>query len=250
MADRINDFTIKLANYLFMLNEGRFTVSFSGLIAYLSLSLLTIGLHGPVKDSLLDCLNCNISSSEISQTRNILEDQCLNTFHMNEFLKIGSYKSAIFHSKKPLESFKQMALEKYDTELKTFDGISNDLQLLKLNEWVRTLSDGPFPNIFIHPFKQELSLLIINDYLVQFQWRAGTKQRYNTKTIFTDIKGKSAKVVTMRIIEYVKYLNDPLMKAEMVFIPLQEENIFASIVLPYNDSNIKDLLQSMNVYLL
>ncbi|KII63930.1 Serpin B11 [Thelohanellus kitauei] len=245
MADSINELTLKLANYLLVNSGKRNTFSISGFIAYLTLSLVNKGIKGPSKDQLSDFLNCNYSLKEISYQIYAVEYNCIDYFGIEEFYNVGSVKSAFFHSQLPVESFKQMALESYDTELHPIDPTNNDRQIETINEWGKTLVDVPFSDIFTDLYKDEISLLIINEYYVCFQWKIPYMKRLTTNKIFTDINSEIIIVETMRKIEYLKYYNDKDLRADIVFVPLQETNMSAAIVLPH-ENNIKDVLKRMN----
>ncbi|KII64599.1 hypothetical protein RF11_14460 [Thelohanellus kitauei] len=110
---------------------------------------------------------------------------------MEEFLKIGSAKSAIFHSKPPLQTFEQMALEAYEVELQAIDAKNEVLQYLAVNEWGKTLKDVPFFDILFEPQKTELSLLIVSENFVRFQWRLPFNEKSTTKGTFTDINDEN-----------------------------------------------------------
>ncbi|KII72746.1 Serine protease inhibitor 3/4 [Thelohanellus kitauei] len=143
-----------------------------------------------------------------------------------------------------------MALEVYDFQLQSIDATNNDRQINTINEWAQQLQDVPFRDIFIQPFKDHLSLLIINEYFIRFQWKRQFIERAASVRSFTNIDSNTKQFVMMRRIEYMKYINDKDMKASVVFVPLEENDMYAAVVLPFDDQNVLDLLKRMNVRVL
>ncbi|KII64047.1 hypothetical protein RF11_09880 [Thelohanellus kitauei] len=246
MADSITEFTLKLARHLLVVNGQVGVVSISGFVGYLTLLLVDQGLRGPAKDHLSEFLDCNYSFIGISYT-NDLEFECQNIFRMDEFRHIGSVKSAIFHSQKSVETFKQMALEFYDMEFQEIEPFSNTRQYYIITEWANSLRGVPMNDILVEPYGKELSLLMINEYTIRFQWRTPFLLRSTKKVSFTDITNKEHMILMMRMVDYFKFYNDLYLKASVVFIPLVDQDIFAAAVLPDEDNNVIELLKNMNV---
>ncbi|KII66650.1 Serpin H1 [Thelohanellus kitauei] len=249
MADAINDITLKLANYLFEQHGEFHSVSISGIITYLTLLLVNFGLMGPAKYHLLDFLNCNYSFLEISHSMYILNYKCIDYFTMDEFLKVGRVKTAFFHSMPPIENFQQTALQYFDVDLQSIDAKNKDSQLRTLNEWGKTLQDVPFSDIFIESYKKELSLLIINEYFLRFQWEMPFHPESTKKGKFKNINSRIVGVEMMRRVQFLRYYDDQELNASIAFIELLEKNVYAALVLPNEDDGVMDLLKRMNVIL-
>ncbi|KII64058.1 Antithrombin-III [Thelohanellus kitauei] len=245
MAEKVNEFTFKLANFLIEEDGRLFAFSISGFIAYLTLSLVNKGLTGSTKDQLIDLLNCNFSNIEISNTRSRMENQCTDLLRMNQFSKIGSAKSAIFHSKPVMEIFSQIALEYYDTEMRSVDPTNNDLQQARINAWGNTLLEVPYTNIFVESYNEELSLLIMNEYFARFKWKIPFHPQATRRGFFKDIGMNEIAVNFLKKVEYLKYYNDTALGASIVFLSLEEYDTYGAIVLPYPDNNIQDLLRKI-----
>ncbi|KII64056.1 Corticosteroid-binding globulin [Thelohanellus kitauei] len=247
MAERVNEFTLKLAKFLLDNDGNTAAFSISGLVIYLTLSLVSEGLDGHPKDQLLDLLNCNFSHMEISYARTTTEIDCLNSFMMDEFSKTGVSKSAIFHSKSVLETFKQMALEYYETEMHPIDPTDSDRQQHAINEWKKTQLGFPYFSIHLGTYREELSLLIINECYLRFKWQIPFFQKSTKKEIFKDISMNDITVNLMRRADVFKYYDDTILEASVVFIRFEQFGIFAAIVLPKPDNNVQDLLPRINV---
>ncbi|KII67008.1 Serpin A3-7 [Thelohanellus kitauei] len=249
MADRANDLTLKLAKFLMEADGYPITFSISGFIAYVTLSIITKGLRSPAKDRFLDLLNCSYSHLEESHERSFLEFKCLNSNEMIDFEKAGRVKSAIFHTKTPYETFKQMAFEHAGIEFQIVHDTNYALQYHLINEWGKTLEDVPFTNIFIESMDEELSLLIFNEYFVRFQWKSPFNPKTTKDQYFKNIYDQDVRVDMMRRIMYSRYYDDQELMATIVFIPLEQDDMYAAVVLPHSTNNIMDLLRNMNVSL-
>ncbi|KII73630.1 hypothetical protein RF11_08246 [Thelohanellus kitauei] len=166
---------------------------------------------------------------------------------MDEFSKIGVIKSAIFHSRQLVETFKQFAIEKYDIEFINIDPVNNAHQHNTINKWTTLLKNVPFQYILSKPVQEELMLLIINEYSVRFKWLFPVNTRYTRDQTFTDINSISYNVQMMKMVDVFKCIADKELKATIVFIKLETQGTFAVIVLPFIENNIKDLLKNMNV---
>ncbi|KII67019.1 Plasminogen activator inhibitor 1 [Thelohanellus kitauei] len=221
-------------------------VSISGFIAYLMLSLVYMGIRGPDKHKLSYFLNCNFSFVNESHVKIFLELDCQNAFKIIEFSKIGSVRSVIFHSKTPMENFKQIALEVFETGLQNIDATNNDRQFHTIDEWAKTITDIPFNDLITVPFKEELSLLIINQYFARFQWKTPFERRYIRKGTFTDIDSETENIELMRKTEYMKYFCDHNLKASIVYLPLHVDGIHAVVVVPFEDNDVLTVLNGMN----
>ncbi|KII67022.1 Alpha-1-antitrypsin [Thelohanellus kitauei] len=246
MADIINDLTLKLANYFMADDDHLSSFSVNGLITYLTLSLVNIGLLGPVKYQLLDFLKCNYTFVLISYPSYFLQYKCVDSFTLDEFLKIGNVKSAIFHSSPIIQNFRQIAHQTINMEFYHIDPKNKENQSSTIFEWARRLEDISFQININEPYEQDLSLLVMNQYYTRFQWKTPFHLRSTKRSQkFTDVYNVEREVQMMRRVEILKYCNDPFMKASMVFIPLQEDDLYAAVVLPYFDSTLKNLLKIM-----
>ncbi|KII64057.1 hypothetical protein RF11_09891 [Thelohanellus kitauei] len=250
MTERVNELTLKLANFLLEKDGEWISFSISGFIAYLTLSFISIGLKGPTKYQLLDLLNCNFSYMEKSNTRIIMEHECTNSLKMDDFSKIGMAKSAIFHSKPAFQIFKQIALEYYDLEMHMIDPTNYDLQQHTINEWGKTLMDVPFINIFTDQYKEEVSVLIMNEYYASFEWRKHFHPKQNSLDMFKDSKMNIHTVDFMKRVDDYKYYNDTVIGASIVFLLLNKAGTYAAVVVPHSDNNVQNLLERMNVKIL
>ncbi|KII73627.1 hypothetical protein RF11_08243 [Thelohanellus kitauei] len=247
MADTINQLTLELANYLLKQNEGLNTVSVSGYLAYFTLLLVNFGLQGQAKYDLSAFLDCNYSFIEISEFFNFLEYECIHSFTIDEFLKIGGVKSAIFHSSLSVDNFKQIAKYVYNFELEYIDSINKEYQANTINQWTQLLHHVPFHYIVPESFYREVKLLIINEYLISFKWMAPTSRRYTHSETFTDYYSRKITVKMMRMIDHFRCYTDVDIKADIVFVNLETNGTYAVVVYPYATSNVSDVLKNMNV---
>ncbi|KII73955.1 hypothetical protein RF11_03762 [Thelohanellus kitauei] len=247
MADTINELTLKLANFLLHENERINSVSISGYITYLTLLLLNIGLQGQAKYDLSVLLNCNYSYIQYSLIKNVFEFDCIHSFKMDEFMKVGNVKSAIFHSNHHMETFQAIAMETYNFELIEVDPRNNDLQKFIINYWGQTLKHVPFHDILFEPYTTDLQLLIINEYFISFKWKLPANPRYTNILEFTDISFITTQVKMMRMVDHYRFYNDQELQALIAFIELEEKNTYAVVVLPYLNNNIQSVLKGMEV---
>ncbi|KII60626.1 Glia-derived nexin [Thelohanellus kitauei] len=246
MVDNVNEMTLKLANFLLTENQQLNMVSISGVIAYMTLSLITIGLLGPSKYELLDFLNCSYSLEEYSYPEYFLIYKCMDVSALDDFSKIGSVKTAIFHSKPALEYFKQIALESFDIDLQSIHSRNNEHQLLTIIHWSKTLKDVPFNILHHEPIKIKLSLLLISEYFIHFQWKTPFDVQSTKKTVFVDCYNNNRDVEIMRMVDYLRYYDDSELKAWIVFVALEDTDVFAAIVLPYYKNRLVDVLKKMS----
>ncbi|KII64053.1 Antithrombin-III [Thelohanellus kitauei] len=247
MADNVNEFTLKLANFLLKDDVKMFGFSISGFVAYMTLSFVSNGLQGHTKDQLLHLLNCNFSNMEISYTRTQMETQCLNSFLMDEFSAIGSAQSAIFHSKPVFENFQQMARDFYDIEMHPIDPTNHDIQQYTIDEWSKKLIGVYFNDVFKESIHEDISILIVNEYFARFKWKTPFNPRSIIKGIFTDISMNNITADFMKMTDIFRFYNDVVIGASIIFIPLVDDDMYAVIMLPYPDKNLLDILPRINV---
>ncbi|KII64280.1 Serpin B13 [Thelohanellus kitauei] len=240
MAQSLNDFTLKLANYLLEQNTGMNSVSISGFMAYMTLSLLNKGLRGPAKRQLFDFLNCNSSKNEKN-----MEDECRDSFRSDEFSSIGSLKSTLFHSQPLVENFRQTAIETHGMDIQAIHRTNIDQQIQTINEWGNSIPDVSIRPILTEPFESPLRLLIINQYSVRFHWKSALGKRNTNKDTFFYLNSKSIQIKMMRIVDYFRYYEDTYLKASIIFVRLKEKDIFATIVKPYIPGEILDLVKKL-----
>ncbi|KII73631.1 hypothetical protein RF11_08247 [Thelohanellus kitauei] len=250
MADTINDLTIKLANHLLVQNEGINVVSFSGYLVYLTLLLINFGLQGQAKYNVSAFVNCNYSYIDFSFTKNVFEYECIDYFTMEEFSKVSTIKSAIFHSRRLVETFKQFALEKYDTEFINIDRMYNLRQMNTIKEWSVLLKRVPFYEILSEQGHEDLMLLFVQEYFVRFKWLIPLNKRNTKGKTFTDINSQTYNVKTMRIVDILNCYIDKESKASIVYVNLETNGTYAAVVLPFPDNNVKNLLQNITVIFL
>ncbi|KII67012.1 hypothetical protein RF11_07551 [Thelohanellus kitauei] len=247
MADRVNEVTLKLAKFLLQENGSINMFTISGFVAYLTLSLLNIGLRGPSKYQISDFLGCNFTFMEISEIKDIQEYGCSNLLKMDEFNDVGRTQTAIFHSIRALEDFKQMALENYNIELIPVPRGSDLRHITIINQWAKNRKDIPYGDTFIQPFRDEISSLIIDDNYIRFNWEVSFREAWTSKGIFTNNNGKNIVVDTMILIEYLYYLDDNNTKASILFLPCDDYDTFSVIVLPHEETNLVAVLKRMKV---
>ncbi|KII69163.1 Alpha-1-antitrypsin [Thelohanellus kitauei] len=245
MADRINELTLKLANFLLEENGGIYTFSISGFIAYLTLSLVHKGLRGAEKDNLANLLKCNHSFREILPHEYTVEYHCIDYFGMDEFLSVGSVQSAIFYSKPLVETFIQTVLETSDIKLCPIDPRNLHLQLQTIYKWRDTLRHITLSKISFQQYNDELCLMIVSEYYLHFKWAKEFQRDLTHKKKFTLINSQIMHVKMMRKVELLRYYDDKFLKASVIFLELHEKHMYAAVVLPY-ENNLKQLLQCMN----
>ncbi|KII73629.1 hypothetical protein RF11_08245 [Thelohanellus kitauei] len=250
MVDTINDLTLKLANYLLEENKGLNTVSVSGYLAYFTLLLVNVGLQGQAKYDLSAYLNCNYSYIDFSYLYDFLEYECIHSFTMDEFIMIGSVKSAIFHSAPPVENFIQMANYVYNFELVDIDPIYHEGQSNTINQWSLLLKHVPLEYIIPDTFYRELKLLIINEYFIGFKWLTPINKRYTYSETFTNYYSRKITVRMMRMVNYFRCYSDDEFKADIVFVNLETNGTYAVVVYPYVNSSVKDVLKNINVIMI
>ncbi|KII68539.1 hypothetical protein RF11_09913 [Thelohanellus kitauei] len=226
MADTINELTLKLTRYFLDQIETINAVSISGFIAYLTLLLLNAGLQGQSKYDLSNFLDCNYSYLEFSFAKNVFEYECINFLTMAEFMTVGKVKSAIFHSKPIVETFKRIANEIYGIEVINIDPVWEEHQRHAINEWAKSIVEVPFHYILFRPFNIDLRLLIINEYLVRFKWFTPANKGYTRYGTFTNANSRPIKVRMMRMVDMFHYHNDSEIKASVVFVKLETDGIF------------------------
>ncbi|KII73633.1 hypothetical protein RF11_08249 [Thelohanellus kitauei] len=246
MTATINELTLKLANNLLEKNAQMNMVAISGYIAYFTLLLLNFGLQGQAKYDLSAFLDCNYSFLEFSFEKNIFEYDCINLLTIDEFYQIGSVRSAIFHSRLLVESFKEVAGETYDFEFKSIDSTNIANQNKTINEWTNLLKSVPYKYIFSEAYRTEFILFIFNEFYIKFRWLIPANTRYSRNQIFTDINSMEYKIRMMRMIDYFGFYNDTDLKASIVFVKLEINGTYAAIVLPFIDNNIAYVLKHMN----
>ncbi|KII71330.1 hypothetical protein RF11_05715 [Thelohanellus kitauei] len=166
---------------------------------------------------------------------------------MNEFSMVGTIKSAIFHSRQLVETFKQFGIEKYDFEFINIDPINTARQHNTINQWSKHLLNVPFHHIISQIIREELILLIVNEYSVRFKWLFPINKRYTKDETFTDINSKSHDVRMMRMVDIMKCYIDTELQASIVFVNLETNGTYAAIVLPFPENNVKNLVRNMNV---
>ncbi|KII61680.1 hypothetical protein RF11_08233 [Thelohanellus kitauei] len=197
------------------------SVSFSGLIVYVTLSLINFGLRNPEKAKLLYLLNCNNSSPTLAHFHYVIQLSCISSFALREFGEIGGMKSAIFHSSPPVENFQQMALENYDIHFENINAVNYASQHATIKEWSKSVQENDFFDILNNPLETELSILPIDDLYIRFNWIMPLKTRYTEKRNFTDNLGNQFEVNMMRMVNLLKYYHDTELKASIVSIQLQ-----------------------------
>ncbi|KII73952.1 hypothetical protein RF11_03759 [Thelohanellus kitauei] len=247
MADAINKFTLKLVKFL-LDNDGKInSVSVSGFVAYLILFLVNSGLPHQQSLKLSRLLNCNVTYFEFSYLTSLLDYECTDNFQMDEFSKIGIAKSVIFTSKLLVETFRQTALEHYEIETQPIDSKNYYNQLTAVYEWSQILKDTPLKKNWMTPFNKDLILLFISEYFIRFQWRTPLNHRFTTRSEFIGINGDAFQIETMRVIDYMRYMDDPEEKARIVFVHLAQSDTFAVVVIPYENSDVLDVVKRMSV---
>ncbi|KII61684.1 Serpin I2 [Thelohanellus kitauei] len=245
MADSINEHTLKLANYLLEAGGRRNLVSISGILSYLTLSLINTGLHGPEKDQMLGLLNSDNSLEEFACPTFEMLLSCISTYGWTEFSRIAVSKTAIFHSSNLTDDFKQKAIGSFGIELIGIDANSEMFQRYIIDKWKRSLPNIPFLDSSFKPFQDELKLLFMNQYYLSFQWRLPFNKRYTKIGSFTDIYNSVVNVHLMRIVNILRYYKDEQLNATIVFLQLKDTEIRAVVVLPDADTNIKYILKRM-----
>ncbi|KII61681.1 Plasminogen activator inhibitor 2, macrophage [Thelohanellus kitauei] len=237
MVESINELTLKLANFLMEKNGGVESLSISGVIIYMTLSLIHYGLHGSDKDKLSDFLNSNFSFSEFACPSYVLQFTCISTFGMEKFSKIGISQSAIFYSTPLEEYFQKFAMRAYKIDYKYLEYTHRGFQMMEMNNWARSLQDSPFTENIDESLDEDLRMLIINAYFIRFHWGLQSKNRYTKLRKFTLNETREVYVKMMRMVNIFRCFDDNTLNASIVFVPLKENNICAAIVLPHEMNN-------------
>ncbi|KII69367.1 Serpin A3-8 [Thelohanellus kitauei] len=248
LIETINNATILLARCFLEDGIQSKNFAFSGLLSYLTLAVINIGLQGPTKYQLSEYLNNNFTHSSYQMTTN-KKAQRRYLVGMEYLESISQVYSSIFYSGRTEENFEQMAMELFDFELFHIHGSTVSQRIQIVLDWIHEKMPVIGGYSFKMPFDDEFSTTILNTCYIKHKWDQMFNTKKTTAQLFTNGYDQKIVVPMMKNMDAFKVYEDPMIGSRTLFMPFENEDIYAAIVVPFH-SSIEHILNKINVRIL
>lgn len=224
--------------YKELVNAQKGNLVYSGLSANLVLSLLTSGAKGDTKNELLLGLNLVQNDEE----RNNGYKQLSSSLNVNsKDLKVLSANKIYPAKGFPIEeSFKNTAVNDYQSEVENLDYQNKEQAAGTINKWVEQKTNNKIQNL-INPdkLKSETKLVLANTLYFSGKWARPFD--FTRKGMFHATESQSKEVNFLQGTFEAKYRHCGFYQAKFLELDFQGGNISMTFVLPDNRNGLQKM---------
>ncbi|KII69368.1 hypothetical protein RF11_06277 [Thelohanellus kitauei] len=245
LEDIINDATLQLAKYFLGVGEASQNLAFSGLLSYLTLAVVNVGLGGQTKYQLSEYLHYNFTFTRKRKRNDFHTEKKVYLLGMDQLQNISVVHSSIFHSGRIQTSFMKMATEIFDLDfiLTNSSDITQRMQIIQ--EWLHERMPIINAHSYAIPIENQFSTIILNTCYIQHEWEQIFNKERTTAQIFIGPEGNTW-VQMMNNTDGFRYYEDHRNGAKLVYLPFKDQDIYGAIVLPNPAIRIESVLVKVN----